>query len=296
MSQADEQDPDADDATRDPRPVAQNPKRGCGHLKYSKSYVRSSPAAMDLPAFVEVEPRLPFREGHFRGYKLFPGYQFEMAVMDRVDFSPRSMVKHDFGRLFGEARGDHIGEMDVARSHDLLMWVGKSHYDPDEFIEEVRKLGLSKAIPVSKNQEPPTVKAGWTRVWCLHMEAIDGERPGLLGYAPAGEVVRTVDEDGGVPKWAQDLEAAGDLVVAKVGDEVSAEATTNHALGDYEGIEVPPAKGGEEPRNKKLREVAQENGGGGGDTESVRVVPSDKPGRDVEPAADADANGGGGDA
>lgn len=263
MAQSQQQDPDDDEADGSQRPVAQNPKRGCGHLKHGKGYVRSAPGALDLPAFVEVEPRLPFKEGHFRGYRHFPGYQFEMAVMDRVDFHPRSIVKQDFGRMFGIAEGDHIGEMDVARAHDLIMWVGKTYYDPDEFIEEVRTLGLSKAIPVSKNQEPPTIVPGWTRCWCLHMEAIDGDRPGLLGYAPVGEVVYTENGDGSVPAWAQDMAATGKMVVAKVGDEVSAEAVKNKALDDYDGITIPDDGVRTVAQNKRLDDI--EGSGDGGD-------------------------------
>jgi hypothetical protein len=257
MSQATDTDPEDDDSEAVQRPVAQNPKRGCNHLKHGKGYIRSAPDALDLPAFVEMEPRLPYKEGHFRGYRHFPGMKFEMAVLDRVDCKPRSVVKQDFGRMYGIADGDHIGEMDIAQAQDLIMWVGKTYYDPDEFIEEVRDLGLSKAIPLSKNQEPPTIVPGWTRVWCLHMNAIDGDRPGLLGYAPVGEVIYTEDADGGIPKWAQDYAKTGKMVVAKVGDEVSAEATKNNALDDYAGVTLPD---GPETaaRNKTLRELADE--------------------------------------
>jgi hypothetical protein len=240
MSQQQPQPTDDDETDGDDgRSIAQNPKRGCAHLKHGKGYIRSAPGALDVPAFVEIEPRLPFKEGHFRGFKHFPGFKFEMAILDRVGMSPRSMVRDDFGRMFGIADGDHVGEMDIARAQDLLMWSGKTYYTPDEFIEEVRNLGLSKAIPISKNQEPPTIVPGWTRVWILHKEAIDGTDPGLLGYAPIGEAMYTVPEDGNVPKWAQDYEATGDVVVAEIGDEVSAEATQNNSLGDYEGFTVP---------------------------------------------------------
>jgi hypothetical protein len=292
MSQAQQPDADDDDADSVHRPVAQNPKRGCGHLKHGKGYIRSAPNALDLPTFVEIEPRLPFKEGHYRGFRHFPGIKFEMSVMDRVDYSPRSVVKQDFGRMYGIADGDHIGEMDVAQAQDLIMWVGKTYYQPDEFIEEVRNLGLSKAIPLSKNQAPPTIVPGWTRVWCLHMNAIDGDRPGLLGYAPVGEVVYTEDADGQVPAWAQDYEATGDLVVAKVGDEVSAEATQNHALNDYEGVTLPGDDTPTESRNKRLDDLADTISDDTdefdvGDDEDVevtpeRVVPSDDPNRDVE--------------
>jgi hypothetical protein len=272
------------------RPTAQNPNRGCGHLKHGKGYIRSAPDALGLPAFVEIDPRLPYKEGHFRGYRHFPGMKFEMSVMDRTDFLPRSTVKQDFGRMYGIAEGDHIGEMDISQAQDLIMWVGKSYYDPDEFIEEVRRNGFSKAIPLSKNQAPPTIVPGWTRVWCMHMEAIDGDRPGLLGYAPVGEVVYMEDEDGHIPKWAQDYEAQGDLVVAKVGDEVSAAATKNKALNDYEGITLPDSDQPTGARNTTLREIAESEANGGDEVTAERVVPSDKPGQDVEgvPIEDAE--------
>jgi len=272
------------------RPTAQNPSRGCGHLKHGKGYIRSAPDALDLPAFVGIDPRLSYKEGHFRGFRHFPGMKFEMSVMDRTDFLPRSTVKQDFGRMYGIAEGDHIGEMDISQAQDLIMWVGKSYYDPDEFIEEVRELGFSKAIPLSKNQAPPTIVPGWTRVWCMHMEAIDGDRPGLLGYAPVGEVVYMEDEDGHIPKWAQDYEAQGDLVVAKVGNEVSAAATKNKALNDYEGITLPDSDQPTGARNTTLREIAESEANGGAEVTAERVVPSDKPGQDVEgvPVEDAE--------
>ena len=275
-------DGDIDSPSASARPVAQNPKRGCGHLKHGKGYIRSAPDALDLPAFVEIEPRLPYKEGHFRGYRHFPGMKFEMAVMDRVDYLPRSTVKQDFGRMYGIADGDHIGEMDTAKAQDLIMWSGKSYYDPDEFIEEVRNLGLSKAIPISKNQSPPTIVPGWTRVWILHMQAIDGDKPGLLGYAPVGEVVYTEPEDGHVPQWAQDYEATGDMVVAQVGDQVSAKVTQNNALDDYAGITLPEDDTPTGTRNKRLDDIAATVERAVEDEEPVELVPSDKPGRDVE--------------
>lgn len=288
-----------DEGDESTRPVAQNPKRGCGHLKHGKGYVRSAPDALDLPAFVEMEPHLPYKEGHFRGFKHFPGYQFELAVMDRVEFSPRSVARQDMGRMYGIAEGDHMGEMDVIRAHDLIMWAGKTYYDPDEFVQEVRKLGLSKAIPLSKNQEPPTIVPGWTRCWILHMEATEDNKPGLLGYAPLGEVVYTEDDDGQVPKWAQDYDAAGKLTLAKVGPEVSAEATQNHALGDYDGITIPGNPKETEAKNTTLREVAEAVEGGDEppsdagegtvpDMDPVSVEPTDKPGRDVTGVSDSE--------
>lgn len=294
MAHANDQEPVADDRDEGQRPVAQNPNRGCGHLKHGKGYIRSAPDALDLPAFVEMEPRLPFKEGHFRGYRHFPGMKFEMAVMDRVDFFPRSVVRSDFGRMYGIADGDHMGAMDVSQAQDLIMWVGKTYYDPDDFIEEVMKLGLSKAIPLSTNQGPPTIVPGWTRCWCLHGEAIDGKRPGLLGYAPIGEVIYTKPEDGLVPQWVQDEEAADNVVVATVGDEVSAEATTNHALGDYDGFTLPDDIA-DEPRNKTLRDVAdtvdEADSDAQSEPEAVSVQASDKPGRDVETADSDDTAG-----
>lgn len=301
-------DDDDDDAGR---PIAQNPKRGCGHLKQGKGYIRSAPDALDLPAFVETKPHLPYKEGHYRGYRHFPGYQFEMAISDRVEFEPRSILRQDFGRAFGIADGDHIGEMDMSRAHDLIMWVGKTHYEPDEFIEEVRNLGISKAIPITKNQEPPTVVPGWTRCWCLHMNAIDGDRPGLLGYAPLGEVMYTEPEDGHVPKWAQDYEAAGNMVVAQVGDEVSAEATQNHALGDYDGFTLPDDDSPTGARNVRLSDISEtfpEDTDDDGDDDTppgdgrhtgtetpddpgaVSVEPSPKEGHDVQPVSDDDSD------
>lgn len=285
-------DDDADAPDSSSRPVAQNPKRGCGHLKHGKGYIRSAPDALDLPAFVEVKPHLPYKEGHFRGYRHFPGVKFEMAVMDRVEYDPRSVVKQDFGRMYGIADGEHIGEMDASRAHDLVMWAGKTYYSPEEYIEEVRDLGLSKAIPLSKNQQPPTILPGWTRVWILHMEATEDDGPGLLGYAPVGEVIYTEPEDGHVPKWAQDLEAAGDLVVAKVGKEVSAEAAKNNALDDYEGITLPGDDTPRGERTARLDEIAETVDHEPSDVEPVSVVPSDKPGRDVEevPRYDGDTD------
>lgn len=74
-----------------------NPKRGCGHLKHGKGYVRGVVGSPDglLPSFVEVRPYIPFKEvgtdGEFtRGFLRFDGLQTEIAAArtQQWDFKP----------------------------------------------------------------------------------------------------------------------------------------------------------------------------------------------------------------
>jgi len=64
-----------------------NPKRGCGHLKHGKGYVRGVIGSPDgvLPSFVELRPYVPFKEigtdgGFTRGFLRFDGTQTQIAT------------------------------------------------------------------------------------------------------------------------------------------------------------------------------------------------------------------------
>lgn len=112
------------------------------------------------------------------------------------------------------------GSMPVASQTDLLMRAGESYYpEPEDYAEECRKHGLSKAIPVSANREPPTVVEGITRCWVLHPAAGSEDYGGaIIGYAYLGSPVFTEPEDGSVPNYIDEYDQNGRLDVVDVAE------------------------------------------------------------------------------
>lgn len=110
------------------------------------------------------------------------------------------------------------GRMDVTGQTDLLMRAGKTHYpEPEDFIRECVEHGLSKAIPVSQRQEPPTIVPGITRCWILHPEADDEQFGGaVIGYVYLNNVVFTLPEDGQTPAYIDEMEDQGQINVVDI--------------------------------------------------------------------------------
>lgn len=281
-------------------PAVANPERGCGFLKEGKTYLRSEPGEWGvLPAFVELSQPVPYYEGQIRGYKRFPGEQFEKAIAPTMADYGDALVESDGYQAVGEATeptavrdhtdaidtlrdvpndelgegwlsrtdppleidrhlgrlgndyllerptAQHLGGMRTARAHDLLMWVGESYYpEPDDFITECRSHGLSKAVPTSKNQDPPVILKGRTRCWVIHPNAVPSGRdddgnptfePGLVGYAYVTRVIHTAKTVNGEPKfpeWAEAAAAAGKMDLVKIGEREPAEAHENGSTID----------------------------------------------------------------
>lgn len=133
--------------------------------------------------------------------------------IDRIKF--RSLLPGDDPQSIG---GHDWGRMPVAEQTDLLMRAGESYYpEPDDFAEEARDHGLSKAIPVSPTRDPPTVVAGLTRCWVMHPAAGDDDFGGaVIGYAYLGDPVFTEPEDGDVPQYVEEHEQNGRLRVMDI--------------------------------------------------------------------------------
>jgi hypothetical protein len=178
-----------------------NFERGCGSLDRSATYLRADVPAFaapdgEIPTFVEFDRSIPYREGHFRTFKRINGTEFlleatkqyaeepeneSVAHRERVltDRPPATELPEDEVLSYVEraAEGDlpengspALGAMN---SMDLLMWVGKSHYEtPAEFIREARTQGVNKKIPTSGNQEPPRIRPFRTRLFLIHPRAI----------------------------------------------------------------------------------------------------------------------------
>ena len=178
------------------RETIKNPERGCGTLEEGKAYLKAdmSPGG-NLPAFVEFESPVPFKENRKRSYKKFPGIQFELSVTGEAgltETNPEGEIHDHLNRLERDRpTGETAGEMVSFNSHDLLLSVGKSHYpDVDNFVNEAKVHGVSKAINVSSGVEPPEINPGRTRLFLIHPEAVEVERE---VETTAGEI-KTDDE------------------------------------------------------------------------------------------------------
>ena len=156
-----------------------NPERGCGYLKDGKAYLRADVGVDgDLPAFVEFDQPIPFKEDRKRSYKQFPGIQFEMSVTGDAGLTtttPPNEIQNHLDRLMADRpTGTTAGEMVSFHSHDLLMSVGKTHYETaEEFATEAKYHGVNKAISVTSGNEPPVVNPGRTRLFLIHPRAVE---------------------------------------------------------------------------------------------------------------------------
>lgn len=224
-------------------------ERGCDHLKPNNTYFRSEVApGGDRPVFVELDPYLPFLEKRFRGYRQFDGVSYELAIAgkpDRVggmtDTKPAGEVWRHIDRLSGSADAGHAAAVPQYSAEDLMQFIGKRHYEePDNFVEEVRQMGLSKGVNIPNSiDKMPKIVPGVTRLWLIHPNAIlrevetgetddDGEpivdtetTPGVIGYVYLTRIAHTRTEEGEVPEWVREAADAGRLDIIDIGDTVS---------------------------------------------------------------------------
>lgn len=226
-----------------------NEKRGCGFLDHNATYVRSDVQALEsaeggVPRFVTLEDPVEYREYGERGaiipgYKPFPGMEFAAAYHNNGagpeiggTTDPPGAIPDHQERVLDHIGfdGDHYGEITVARSHDLLMSVGKSHWPkPQDFIEECIDRGLNLKVPSSPNQEPPMVNPMVTRCWVIHPHGLGIDRAAIIGYSVLTRAVYTAGEeatedDPDIPTYAQEWADAGKVSLATPGEEVDPDA------------------------------------------------------------------------
>lgn len=233
----------------DGRETIDNRERGCGHLHSNAAYVRCDVSALsspdgEIPRFVELDDPVEYREHTGKGaiipgYLAFPGNSFDLHyVADGGTTTPADDIDAHHDRLtrFG-FDGKHYGEITSARATDLLMSVGKTHWEtPDDFVKECRERGLNLKIPVSDRQEPPVVEPLRTRVWVIHPHGCGDGRPGIIGYSYLTRTVFTTgtkatEADPDIPAWAADYADAGKFEVVDRGEPISkdeAEKRKNH--------------------------------------------------------------------
>lgn len=305
-----------------------NPKRGCGHLKRGKAYIRGTIGSPDgvLPSFVKCDPPIPYREmgtegGITRGYIEFDGLTSQIALESITDFvrlypgdaddeqAVRNMIdrglypepsthsvtgdghvpereadRHvDRIRAAGTRGETHFGAVDAVRQSDVMMRAGKTHYpEPEDFIQEAVEMGISKAIPVSKRQEPPVIDPGTTRCWIIHPDTSDGWA--VIGYAYLQEVVYTEPEDGNVPEYVQEYHDAGRLDVVDI-DPPTSDAGENETLGDV----ADAIRNGDRRPDGSTPDDADADDADSTDDSADTVVPDESgaAGRDVQDAAQA---------
>lgn len=225
----------------------ENKERGCGFLKPNATYLRVDPEMVssdgEIPIFTEFDEPVKYKEDHFRGWKSFPRIQFELKYTGNGGHHTvpnKDEVAHHIGRLSDDVpSGYHAGQELATHAHDLLMWVGESHYkDPEEFIEEAKKMGANKRIPKTN---PPVIDPLRTRVFLIHPRAIedeDGNRfAGIIGYFYPTRVVHTLDEDGEVPEKVKKYADQGVLDIVDRGPEIGEEEQEMETLEKYGGSE-----------------------------------------------------------
>lgn len=232
-----------------------NPERGCGFLKPDKAYARlDGIPGGEMPTFVEIaneSNRIPYKGDHFRNYRWIPGISFELALIEEAaDLGPSSSPMELVSALKNNEVTDPPGEVwdhirrlagsegwlpdqqftagRTGRAHDLLMWVGGTYYpEPEEFINECKAHGLNKAIPVSKNQEPPIINPGRTRMWLIHPRGRRAEE-----NLDAVEIEALSDTPGVGAKTLNILRENGYNTVREVRDAATSELAEIDGVGE----------------------------------------------------------------
>ena len=94
-----------------------------------------------------------------------------------------------------------------------LLWVGKTHYTPESFMEEAREMGISKRIP----NIPDNFQIGKTWVFLAHIEGANGEPGCIMAFRPT-HVDLVVENEGSVPDYAEELDdrLGGNLRIVEV--------------------------------------------------------------------------------
>lgn len=173
-------------------------------------------------------------------YEVAVTNMIEQGLYEMVEDVPDTEVERHIDRVM--ARGGPSTDdleavpweaIDTAAQTDLLMRAGESYYpEPEDFITECQRHGLSKAIPVSPNKEPPKVVPGVTRCWIMHPNAGQMDYGGgIIGYAYIGEVAFTQPEDGEVPGYVEEYEEQGQLNVVDIEDPQPADELPENQSG-----------------------------------------------------------------
>lgn len=191
-----------------------NPERGCGYMEDGKAYLKADMApGGDLPAFVTFNEAIPFKENRKRSYTRFPGIQFELSVTGEggmTETEPEAEVWQHLERLDRDRpTGATAGEMVEFQSQDLLLSVGKTHYPTvEDFVNESRVHGVSKAISVTSGNSPPEVNPGRTRLFLIHPRAVDVEQDveTTAGEMQDGDELLAVDGEPADDEELRDLD------------------------------------------------------------------------------------------
>lgn len=226
------------------RETLENKERGCGFLQPNKGYIRTDVDALsapggDIPRFVMLDDPVEYRTGDTQGaiipgYKRFPGLKFALAyhagggtTTPSGDIDDALARRRQYG-----FDGDYYTDITVARAHDLLLSVGKSHWaTPEDYVTETRRRGCNLAIPISKSNEPPPIVPLRTRAWIIHPHGYDEGHPAIIGYAYLTRVVYTTgtnatESDPDVPGNVEEWATVGKVDLVDRGDPHPSETTT----------------------------------------------------------------------
>lgn len=193
-----------------------NPRRGCGHLKPGAYYLRLELAANgELPAFVRYVQPVPYFGPHFRGWRGIYPLPWEIADMrrtmppakspllvvgrptnymgglepipewfdhlDRIARSWETQTAQAVTRAVMAVGNPQQDELSLWSVPDILHWAGGCNYpDPEVYIAECAKHGISKRIP---SGVLPAVIPSKTRLFCIHPNALGEKQAAIVGYS-----------------------------------------------------------------------------------------------------------------
>lgn len=162
--------------------------RGCGYRKQGL-YL------MGRHALESRCERLPF--------PIFGGWpRFSRSWLE---FDPSFVLRPDFDPLCDPpAHPLHFHALCPActpqHKTEYLLWVGKQHYTPGSFLEEARRVGISKRIA----HMPEAFVFGESWVFMAHLEGYMGN-PGFICVFKPTHLDYVVDDETQIPERAEQL-------------------------------------------------------------------------------------------
>lgn len=141
-----------------------NPERGCGYLDSDATYLRADveDGPDGLPAFVEFETPIPFKDSHFRAFKRLLGTDFLLSATQGDDAYTSEKPEDEVIRHIQRVSGDSptapttVGHMPEAQSTDLVTWAAGSGRNTKQARD-----WAEKDVPMAKADDLPRDLTMW---------------------------------------------------------------------------------------------------------------------------------------
>jgi len=188
--------------------MAVEAKRGCGWRKANGLYLVGGGLAAPCDRMPYALDRCPtcgagvkFTRGHtWLQPDFFSVHEAELVsgmvqTGPRASSDPRALpsftyTSNPIPNPLNESACHDDSPCPVCRNHDdfgphCLLWIGRSHYSPESFLDEGRRMGVSRRIPAI----PKGLVIGETWVLVAHLDAVPAKEPNICTRCELGAAI-----------------------------------------------------------------------------------------------------------